>query len=61
VTMAPADIVVLSRLLDEAAAVDPAERERWFAALPPDHEHLRDKLQAMLRRTAAASDALPPL
>jgi tetratricopeptide (TPR) repeat protein len=46
--LTPADIAVLSRLLDEAQALDAVERERWLARLPPEQLQLVEPLREML-------------
>ena len=51
------DLITLSRLLDEALDLDPAQAEAWLAALPEEHTHLHPKLQQMLR--AHRADAHP--
>jgi serine/threonine-protein kinase len=43
-----ADMRTLSRLLDEALALDPAAAAAWLSALPPPHRHLAPRLRAML-------------
>jgi eukaryotic-like serine/threonine-protein kinase len=43
-----ADLPVLSRLLDEALALEPDRRDAWLDALPPEHEHLHPALCTML-------------
>jgi serine/threonine-protein kinase len=46
---AAADLSLLSRLYDEVAALADAEaRVRWLARLPPEQQHLRAALEAML-------------
>jgi serine/threonine-protein kinase len=49
----PAELVELSRLLDEALDIAPGDLERWLAALPPDQQRLRPQLQALLARHRA--------
>jgi serine/threonine protein kinase len=44
----PAHWKRLSPLLDAALDLDPAEREAWLAALPPDQADLRDPLRELL-------------
>lgn len=44
----PADLSTLSRLLDEALDLDPAQAEAWLAALPNVHRHLLPQLREML-------------
>jgi Protein kinase domain/Tetratricopeptide repeat len=44
----PADLSTLSRLLDEALDLDPAQAEAWLAALPEGHRHLLPQLREML-------------
>jgi eukaryotic-like serine/threonine-protein kinase len=46
--LSPSDLVTLSRLLDEAMDLEPAEAEAWLAALREEHAHLRPKLEEML-------------
>ncbi len=48
----PADIAVVSRLLDEALALDVAEREPWLAALAPEHQRHAEALRGMLAQEA---------
>jgi eukaryotic-like serine/threonine-protein kinase len=48
----PADIATVSRLLDEALALEPAEREPWLAALPAEHQRHADALRGMLAQEA---------
>lgn len=49
-TMSPsrADLSTLSRLLDEALDLEPAQAEAWLAALPDAHGHLLPQLREML-------------
>jgi serine/threonine protein kinase/tetratricopeptide (TPR) repeat protein len=49
-TMSPslADLSTLSRLLDEALDLEPAQAEAWLAALPEAHRHLLPQLREML-------------
>ena len=55
----------ISRLLDEALDLPPAEREAWLERLGPEHAALRPRLRAMLERAATGDDgflaALPDL
>ena len=44
----PADLSTLSRLLDEALDLEPAQTEAWLAALPQAHRHLLPQLREML-------------
>lgn len=44
----PADIATVSRLLDEALDLPPAERESWLAALPPEQQRHAVTLREML-------------
>ena len=46
--LTPADIVALSRLLDEGLALDASEREAWLAALPAEDQHHASRLREML-------------
>jgi serine/threonine-protein kinase len=48
----PADIATVSRLLDDALALDPAEREPWLAALPVEHQRHAEALRDMLAQEA---------
>ena len=48
----PADIATVSRLLDEALALEPARREAWLAALPAEHRRHADALRDMLAQQA---------
>ncbi len=43
-----ADLSTLSRLLDEALDLEPAQVEAWLAALPEAHRHLLPQLREML-------------
>ena len=43
-----ADLSTLSRLLDEALDLEPAQAEAWLAALPEAHLHLLPQLREML-------------
>ena len=43
-----ADLSTLSRLLDEALDLEPAQAEAWLAALPEAHRHLLPQLREML-------------
>ncbi len=45
-------LIRLSRLLDEALALAPEQREAWLAALPPENAHLAEPLREMLAREA---------
>ena len=44
----PADLSTLSRLLDEALDLEPAQAQAWLAALPEAHQHLLPQLREML-------------
>jgi len=44
----PADLSTLSRLLDDALDLEPAQAEGWLAALPEAHRHLLPQLREML-------------
>ena len=44
----PADLSTLSRLLDEALDLEPAQAQAWLAALPEAHRHLLPQLREML-------------
>jgi hypothetical protein len=43
-----ADLSTLSRLLDQAFDLEPAQAEAWLAALPEVHRHLLPQLREML-------------
>ena len=58
-TLSPADIHALSRLLDEAGSVDSGGREAWLARLRGPQGHLQAPLRDMLH--AAPSGCMPPL
>ncbi|MGM9480739.1 protein kinase domain-containing protein [Roseateles sp. NT4] len=45
-------LIRLSRLLDEALALAPAQREAWLTTLPPENAHLAEPLREMLAREA---------
>jgi serine/threonine-protein kinase len=47
---------LVSRLLDEALALDEAARHAWLEALPAEHRALKPLLERLLARRAAASD-----
>ena len=53
----------VSRLLDEALEVEPAQRERWLEGLATEHSDLRDTLRDLLRADGGAEtgDFLPKL
>ncbi len=55
------DISTLSRLLDEAEVIAPAEREAWMAALPAEDAHLAGMLREMLAERDATSGLLSTL
>ena len=44
----PADLSTLSRLLDEALDLEPAQAQAWLAALSEAHRHLLPQLREML-------------
>ncbi len=48
----PADIATVSRLLDEALALPAEQRDAWLAALPDEHQRHADTLRQMLAREA---------
>ena len=48
----PADIATVSRLLDEALALPAELRDAWLAALPGEHQRHADTLRQMLAREA---------
>jgi serine/threonine protein kinase len=55
---------VINRLLDEALALEPSQRERWLERLPAEHESLKATLRGLLLRqagieTEAFLDTLP--
>lgn len=50
-----ADIATLSRLLDEAMALDEAQQAAWLAALPAEHRHHAGPLREMLAARASAT------
>jgi eukaryotic-like serine/threonine-protein kinase len=52
-----ADLSTLSRLLDEALDLDPAQAEAWLAALPEAHRHLLPQLREMLSAHRSAGHA----
>lgn len=62
-TLKTTDIAALSRLLDEAMAMDATERERWLADLPATDAHLAQPLREMLCQEMAgtASERLSTL
>src|SRR6185295_10209372 len=52
------DLVIVSRLLDEALALDAADRDRWLQALPSEHARFGPVLREMLARAERSSDHL---
>jgi len=65
-TLSSTDIVALSRLLDQALALAPAQREAWLATLPEADQPYTDRLREMLQSHAVADNgdrlsALPRL
>lgn len=52
-----ADLSTLSRLLDEALDLAPAQAEAWLAALPHEHRHLLPQLREMLAEHLSHSHA----
>ena len=51
----PVDLIpTLSRLLDEAFDLSPAQREHWLSALPEEHQSLAAILRSLLSRRDAA-------
>ena len=48
----PADIAVVSLLLDQALALPIEEREAWLTALPAEHQRHLDTLRDMLAQEA---------
>jgi eukaryotic-like serine/threonine-protein kinase len=48
----PAELKVLSKLLDDALALTPSERETWIENLPPTFEGLKPTLRKLLFSTA---------
>jgi tetratricopeptide (TPR) repeat protein len=52
-SLEPTDLATLSRLLDEALDLSPAEFEVWLVALPPEHLHLLPRLRDMLASHSA--------
>lgn len=62
----PADIAVVSQLLDQALALPAEEREAWLSALPAEHQRHLDTLRGMLAHEVELDidsrlDALPRL
>ncbi|MEJ0007553.1 MAG: serine/threonine-protein kinase [Steroidobacteraceae bacterium] len=49
-------MALMSRLLDEALLLDREGRERWLAALPPEHQSLAGVLRAALLPVAACNE-----
>ncbi|WP_158219613.1 serine/threonine-protein kinase [Ideonella sp. A 288] len=65
-SLTAADISALSRLLDEAMAIEPGAREAWLGTLPAHEAHLAERLRKMLVEQAGIRDSdalstLPPL
>ena len=52
-----ADLSTLSRLLDQAFDLEPAQAEAWLAALPEVHRHLLPQLREMLAEHLSPSHA----
>ena len=52
-----ADLSTLSRLLDEALDLEPAQAQAWLAALPEAHWHLLPQLREMLAEHRSQSHA----
>ena len=48
----PADIAVVSQLLDQVLELPPEDRAAWLAALPAEHQRHRDTLSDMLAQEA---------
>jgi eukaryotic-like serine/threonine-protein kinase len=58
--MSPDEVAELSRLLDEAQALEPALREAWLAELDKSKPHVAQRLRDMLRRAATADTKVLP-
>src|SRR5262252_2230925 len=53
-----AELATVSRLLDEALALDAAARARWLEALPAENDNLVPVLREMLARAGTTSGLL---
>jgi hypothetical protein len=53
----PADLSTLSRLLEDALDLEPAQAQAWLAALPEAHRHLLPQLREMLAEHLSKSHA----
>lgn len=53
----PSDLAALSRLLNEALDLAPAQVEGWLEALPEQHRHLVPKLRDVLAAHATPGRA----
>src|SRR5262252_3951574 len=53
-----AELATVSRLLDEALALDAAARARWLEALPAENDHLVPVLREMLARAGTTTGLL---
>ena len=51
------DWIRLNELLEQALAIEPAERAAWLAALPPESAALRDLLRELLAESGAAVES----
>jgi serine/threonine-protein kinase len=59
-SLSPADLLRLSRLLDEAIDLAPGERAAWLAALPEAEHDLRERLRDMLTSVPALDSSAQP-
>src|SRR5512134_1496599 len=59
-SMSPAEVAELSRLLDEALVLDPTEREAWLADLEQTKPRVAQRLREMLRQADSSDTKLLP-
>ena len=57
--LSPNDIASLSRLLDDALAIDAASHEAWLTALPASQRHLAPALREMLAEHSRRTESGP--
>lgn len=56
-SLSGSDWVKLSRLLDQALDLEPAQRSQWMESLPPEYESLRETLRDLLMRKVGVETA----
>ena len=59
-SMSPAEVAELSRLLDEALALEPPQREPWLADLEQTKPRVAQRLREMLRQADSSDTKLLP-